>query len=62
MSLLNTGGTEKITDELIGEADRVCACSAIVGDIIKAADGTKKKKASLKEILDSIVNKEQERG
>ncbi len=54
MSLLKTGETEKITDELIGEADKVCACSAIVGDIIKAANEADKKKASLKEILDSI--------
>lgn len=51
---------KEITDDMIGEADKVCACSAIVGDIIITTNEAKKKKASLKEILDSIGNKEQE--
>jgi len=62
VSLLKTGEPEKITDELIGEADKVCACSAIVGDILKATNEADKKKASLKEILDSLRHKEQDGG
>lgn len=48
---------KKITDEMIGEADKICACSAVVGDIIKATNEAKKKKASLKEILIAIEDK-----
>lgn len=62
MSILSARGPEKITDELIGEADRVCACSAIVGDIIRAANDAEEKKAAFKEILDLLRQKEQERG
>lgn len=52
--------TKKITDEMIGEADKICACSAVVGDIIKATNEAKKKKTSLKEILTEITNKKEE--
>lgn len=51
---------KEITDEMIGEADKVCACSAIVGDIITATNEAKKKKASLKELLYSIGDRKQE--
>ncbi len=55
---------EEITDEMIGEADKVCACSAIVGDIIISANEAKKKKkkASLKELLNSVEKKEEDGG
>lgn len=52
---------EEITDELIGEADKVCACSAIVGDIIAATNEAKKKKTSLKRLLALIREKKRER-
>jgi hypothetical protein len=52
---------KEITDDMIGEADKVCACSAIVGDIIAATNEAKKKKSSLKRLLDSIKEKKQER-
>jgi hypothetical protein len=41
-----------ITDEMIGHADKVCACSAIVGEIIKATNEVKK--TSLKSIVESV--------
>lgn len=47
---------KKITDEMIGEADKICACSAVVGDIIKD-NNEAKKKSSLKEILAAIEDK-----
>lgn len=53
---------KEITDELIGEADKICACSAIVGDIIKATNEAKKKKIALKDVLDSMENKGPEKG
>lgn len=46
----------KISDEMIGQADKVCACSAIVGDIIKATNEVKKR--SLKSIVESVEKKE----
>lgn len=48
--------TKEISDEMIGQADKVCACSAIVGDIIKATNEAKKK--SLKSIVESVEKKE----
>lgn len=45
---------EEITDELIGEADKICACSAVVGEIILATNEKKRKKKSLAKILSSI--------
>jgi|OpeIllAssembly_1097287.scaffolds.fasta_scaffold489955_2 hypothetical protein len=48
---------KEITDEMIGDADKICACSAIVGDIINATNAAEKKKASLKELLHDIENK-----
>ena len=56
-----TEKSQEISDKLIGEADKICACSAIVGDIITATNEAKKKKTPLKEILDSIKNKAQKR-
>jgi len=47
-----------ISDEMIGQADRVCACSAIVGDIIKTTNEVKK--TSLKSIVESVAKKEKE--
>jgi hypothetical protein len=43
---------EEITDEMIGEADKACACSAVVGEIIKATNEAKKKKFSWKQLVD----------
>jgi hypothetical protein len=53
---------KEITDDLIGEADKVCACSAIVGDIIRATNEAKKKKIALKDVLDSMENKGKKSG
>lgn len=46
--------SESITDKMIGEADKICACSAVVGEIICAANERNKSTASLKGILRSI--------
>jgi hypothetical protein len=43
---------KKITDEMIGHADRVCSCSETVGEMIISAED---KKASLKETLESLA-------
>jgi uncharacterized protein Yka (UPF0111/DUF47 family) len=50
---------KKITDEMIGEADKICACSAIVGDIIASTNESNEKKASLQDIMKSIKKKEE---
>jgi hypothetical protein len=50
---------KEITDEMIGQADKVCACSAIVGDIIKATNEVKK--TSLKSIVKSVRRKKKTR-
>ncbi len=49
---MKTDKPEEITDEMIGEADKICACSAVVGDIITNTNEAKKKKTSWKEIVD----------
>ena len=49
-----------ITDDMIGQADKVCACSAVVADIIKATN--EKKKTSLKSIVESVGKKEKNDG
>lgn len=50
----------EISDEMIGQADKVCACSAIVGDIIKATNEVRKK--SLKSIVEAVEKKEEDKG
>jgi len=51
---------KEITDDMIGQADKVCACSAVVADIIKATN--EKKKTSLKSIVESVGKKEKNDG
>jgi len=51
--------SRKITDDMVGEADKICACSAVVGEIILATNEAEKKKVSLRDTVESIKEIEQ---
>jgi hypothetical protein len=59
MKAEKSGKPKEITDEMIGEADKICACSAVVGEIILATNEAKNKKAPLKGILTGLRTKKQ---
>ena len=53
---MKLGKFKKITDDMIGMDDKICSCSSIVGDIIVSKEN-KKKKTSLRKIMDSLRKK-----
>jgi hypothetical protein len=55
-------GRRKITDEMIGNADGVCSCSSVVGEIIEHVEIGEKRKSSLREIVKSLKKGHRESG
>ena len=45
---------KEITDDMIGNADRICSCASTVGDLIISMNEGKHKKTSLRKIVDSL--------
>ena len=48
----------RISDDMIGNAERLCACAARVGDIIAAQNEGAEREKSLKEIMESLKQRE----
>lgn len=48
---------KEITDDMIGNADRICSCASTVVDMIISKNEGKHKKTSLKKVMDSLERK-----
>lgn len=48
---------KEITDDMIGNADKICSCASTVVDMIISKNEGKRKKTSLKKLMDSLERK-----
>lgn len=59
MKSKNPKETKGISDDMIGNADRICSCASTVVDMIISKNEGKHKKTSLKKIVESLEKKNQ---
>lgn len=57
MKSKNPKEAKEITDDMIGNADRICSCASTVVDMIISKNEGKHKKTSLKKIKDLLKRK-----
>lgn len=57
MKSKNPKETKEITDDMIGNADRICSCASTVVDMIISKNEGKRKKTLLKKIMESLKRK-----